>query len=244
MSEQVDAKKKEGIGKFIGISFLFIIVLVAVFIALLKFDVAGLGTQIIGPKIMNIPGASLILPEMPVEDKIIEGEDTLSYETMEQVVEILKVTENLLKEKEKDTEKLIEQIDQLQLENGRLKVFEANFMDFESDKESFDNLIVAETNSEAFSTWYAKMNPDNAAKIYAEVIGDQAIDAELKDLVLTYAEMKPAAAAAVLSEMSGTRLEMVATIIKHLEADEAAKILGAMDSTLASRVTAYLYPEQ
>jgi flagellar motility protein MotE (MotC chaperone) len=88
------------------------------------------------------------------------------------------------------------------------------------------------------------MNPDNAAKIYAEIIVVEVVNDELNDLVLTYAEMKPDEAAAVLTKVSETRLEMVAIIIKNLEADEAAKILGAMDSTLASRITAYLYPEQ
>jgi len=245
MAEQeVVKKKKGGLGKIIIIFFVVLILLIGGFIALLKFDVAKLGTEVIGPSIKDIPGASLILPEMPVEEVIVEGEETIGYETLEQAIEILKVTENLLKEKEEEAEKLIEQIDQLQAENERLKIFEANFVDFEADKEAFDSLIVAETDSSAYATWYETIYPDNAASIYAEVVKDQSINAELEDLVQTYGEMKPAQAAAILSEMSGTRLLMVATIIKHLENDAAADILGAMDTALASRVTAYLYPEQ
>jgi flagellar motility protein MotE (MotC chaperone) len=163
---------------------------------------------------------------------------------LEEAGEILKVTENLLKEKEEEAEKLIEQINQLEKENERLKVFETNFVEFEENKDAFDTYIAEKTSSEDFIKWYETMNPDNAAKIYAEIIGVEVVNDELNDLVLTYAEMKPDEAAAVLTKVSETRLEMVAIIIKNLEADEAAKILGAMDSTLASRITAYLYPEQ
>lgn len=246
MAEQEEGKKKKkgGFLKIIIIFFVVLLLLVAGFIALLKFDVAKLGTEVIGPSIKDIPGATLILPEMPEEEVLEEGEEVIGYETIEQAVEILKVTENLLKEKEEEAEKLIEQIDQLEAENTRLKIFEANFTDFEADKEAFDSYIVAETDSSTFATWYETMYPDNAASIYAEVVKDQAISDELNDLVQTYGEMKPAQAAAILSEMSGTRLEMVATIIKHLENDASADILGAMDTALASRVTAYLYPEE
>ncbi len=246
MAEQEEVKKKKG-GLFKKIIIIFVVVLILFlggFIALLKFDVAKLGTEVIGPSIKNIPGATLILPEMPEEEVIVEGDETIRYETMEQATEILKVTENLLKEKEEEAEKLIEQIDQLQKENERLKIFEANFMDFEADKEAFDNLVVAETDSSAFASWYETIYPDNAASIYAEVVKDQVKSDELDDLVATIGEMKPEEAAAVLSEIGGTRLEMVATIIKHLENDASADILGAMDTALASRIMAYLYPEQ
>ncbi len=236
-------KKKGGIVRIIIIFLIILVVLIGGFIALLKLDVAGLGTKIIGPSIKDIPGASLILPEMP-EEEIIEGEESNTYETLDQAVEILKVTENLLKEKEEEAEKLNEQIVKLQLEIERLKEFETSYLQFETDKANFDQMIVVGTDSNAFSKWYETMNPDNAAKIYADVIGQQSLAEELKDQIDTFSEMKPDEAAAILSETAVTRLEMVATIIKHLEAGDAAKILGAMDSKLASRITVYLHPEE
>lgn len=237
-------KKKGGVGKFIAGFFVILILLVAGFVALLKFDVAGLGTEVIGPQIQDIPFASLILPEMP-EEEVVEGEEaTTTYETLEQAVEILKVTENLLKEKEEEAEKLNEQLNQLQAEIERLEEFEDGYLEFEADKAAFDQYIVDGTDSSAFASWFESMYPENAASIYEEVVGQQALDEELKSQVARFGEMKADAAAAILTEMAVTRLEMVATIIKHLDADKAADIQGAMDPSLASRIEVYLHPEQ
>lgn len=243
MADQVQAKKKSGFGKVILGIVLVLIALIAVFIILLKFDVASLGTEIIGPKIQSIPGASLILPEMP-EEVIAEENQTLSYDNEEQIIEMLKVTENMLKEKELEAEKLIEQISLLQAENERLKVFEQYYMDYEAQKAEFDNMIVSETDPTLFAKWYEEMNPDTAAKIYESLQSTVEATDELDQLVATYGEMKADQAAGILSEMSTTRIGMVVNIIKHLEVDKAAAILGAMDTKLASRITAYLYPEE
>ena len=243
MADQVQAKKKSGFGKIIVGIVLGLVALIAIFIILLKFDVASLGTEIIGPKIQSIPGASLILPEMPAE-VIAEENQTLSYDNEEQIIEMLKVTENMLKEKELEAEKLIEQISLLQAENERLKVFEQYYMDYEAQKAEFDNMIVSETDPTLFAKWYEEMNPDTAAKIYESLQSTVEATDELDQLVATYGEMKADQAAGILSEMSTTRIGMVANIIKHLEVDKAAAILGAMDTKLASRITAYLYPEE
>lgn len=240
-------KKKGGLGKVIAIFFVILILLVAGFVAALKFDVAGLGTEIIGPQIKDIPFASIILPEMP-EEEVFEGEegagDTVQYETLEQAVEILKVTENLLKEKEEEAEKLNEQLNQQQEEIDRLKEIEDQYLQFEADKAAFDQAIVDGTDSSAFATWYESMYPDNAAAIYATVIGEQADEAAIKAQAARMADMKPDAAAAILTETAVTRLEMVATIIEYLDPDTAGDILGAMDPSLASRILVYLHPEQ
>lgn len=240
-----NSSKKGGFGKVLGLFFGVIIAALIIFVLLLKFDVASLGTKIIGPSIQNIPGASLILPVMPVEEVVDPNavDATQNYETLEQAVEILKVTENTLKEKEKEAEKLIEQINQLQTENLRLKTFEDNYIAFQADKAAFDTLIAEKTDSTTFIEWYQKMNPDNAAKIYGELIVEQKKSQELDNLVATYQVMKAASAATVLEGMASTRLEMVATIISHLDAEQAGKILGAMDPVVASRITAFLYPE-
>lgn len=244
-----EKEKKGGFGKVIGVFFGLILILLIIFVLLLKFDVATLGTKIIGPLIQDIPGATLILPEMPVEE-VVDPNSTdpnasisaQNFETIEQAVEILKVTENLLKEKEQEAEKLIEQIQQLQTENQRLKTFEDNYVAFQADKAAFDAFIASETDSTSFIEWYETMNPDNAAKIYGELIIEQKKSDELDNLVSTYQSMKAANAAAVLEGMATTRLDMVATIIAQLDAEQAGKILGAMDPIVASRITAYLYP--
>jgi len=254
MAEQAERrKKKKGVKKAIIGVIVLLVLLVGVFIALVRFDLFGLGTNVFGPMISDIPGAQLILPPgYGSTDVTADASDpssstdgqTYQYESLAQAVEIIKVTENMLKEKEEEAEKLSEQIDQLQSENKRLKVFEDSYQEYEANKEAFDQFIVDETDPEAFATWYATMSPDNAAKIYGEVVGQQALDDDMKDLVSKIGAMEPADAATVLAEIGVTRLKNVATIIKNLDADKAGDILGAMDPALASRIVVYLYPEQ
>jgi len=244
MADQGSGKKKGGdVVKGIIIFLIILVVLIGGFIALLKFDVAGLGTQIIGPQIQDLPGASLILPDMPV-DQVNGSGDTTQYETLDQAVEVLKVTENLLKEKEKEAETLNEQIASQQTEIDRLKVFETDYLQFEADKQAFDQFIVDNTDSSAFSKWYASMYPDNAATIYEQVVGKEVDEASLKDLVDTYTAMDANAAAAILSEIATTRMEEAAKIIKRLDAEAQANIMAAMDSSFAARISVYLLPEQ
>ncbi len=243
MAEEISQKKSGGkIRTIVIIALVAILILFGIFVALLKFDVGSLGTEIIGPEIQNIPGATFILPSMPeaTDDSLSEE----GYQSLEEVVEILKVTENLLKEKEEEAETLIEQINQLQNENARLQTFEDRYLEFDEEKAEFDRFIVEQFDSESYPTWYETMNPDNAARIYEEVVREEANSEELEQLITTYDEMKPANAAAILSEMSTTRLEMVATIIKNLDAQQAGKILAAMDTSVAARITTYLYPEE
>ncbi len=243
MAEEISQKKSGGkIQMVVIIALVAILILFGIFVALLKFDVGSLGTEVIGPKIQNIPGATFILPSMPETTENSLSEE--GYQSLEEVVEILKVTENLLKEKEEEAETLIEQINQLQNENARLQTFEDRYLQFDEEKAEFDRFIVEQFDSESYPTWYETMNPDNAARIYEEVVREEANSEELEKLITTYDEMKPANAAAILSEMSTTRLEMVATIIKNLDAQQAGKILAAMDTSVAARITTYLYPEE
>lgn len=224
------------------IAFLAVLVIgLAVFIALLKMDIASLGTKVIGPKLVGVPGASLILPEMP-EPEAEAATD--QYESLEQAVEILKVTENSLKEKEKEAETLLEQIEELKAENGRLKIFEERYLSFEKDKKAFDEAVVAGLSAEEYVKWFEQMDPDNQVEIYKGIMEEKGREQELQDLIKTYNQMKPTEAADILSEMAKTRLEMVATIIKHLEPKQSGKILGQMEPKLAARISAYLYPEQ
>ena len=218
-----------------------ILVVAIVLAALIKFDIGGLGTEIIGPKIKNIPYLNVILPPMPEEE--IEEEEVYSFDTIEEAIEALKNTENLLKEMEKEAENHNEVLENLQNENNRLKVFEESQLQFQKDKDEFDKLIVSKTNPNEFIKWYEKINPENAEKIYKESIIKAVEEEELKKLVNMYQAMKPKAAAPILEEMSKTRLEMVGSILLKLESKQAGDILGAMDSKVASRLTSYMYPD-
>lgn len=242
-----DKKKKKKNGFIFPLIFLLLIIGL---VSAIKFDIGGISTNIVGPKIKNLPGASLILPASVINattSAITTTDGAISsynFATVDEAVQILKVTENMLKEKEKEAETLNEQLKLLQSENDRLKVFETNQVAFEQDKVAFDEFIASSATPKDFSTWFAKMNPETAAKVYAETIQTQAVTDELLKLVNMYQDMKPALAAPILEEMSTTRIEMVSNILKNLDSTQAGSILGQMTSKTASKLTAYMYPQQ
>jgi flagellar motility protein MotE (MotC chaperone) len=184
----------------------------------------------------------MILPEMPEETE--EDTATYNFETVEEAIEVLKITENMLKESGQEAEKLSEQITQLTAEVDRLKVFEGNQLQFEADKQTFDNLVASNAEAIVFKDWFEKMNPQNAADIYAQVIEEVKYDEDLKGLVNIYQSMKPAQAAGILEDMTVTQLDLVASIIKNLSADQSADVLGAMEPATAAKITTYLSPQQ
>jgi len=235
-----EGKSKKGILKIIVGGIVTILILLIIAVALIKFDVGGLGTKIIGPKIIHLKGSELILPEMPEE----EGSEGYHFETVEEAIEILKITEKMLKETADKAEILDEQLELSKAEVKRLKIFEANQVAFEKDKAEFDTWVVEQAKPVDYKEWFEKINPESAAIFYQDVIKDVAYSKELKGTIDIYQSMKPAQAAIILEGMSTTKLDQVATIIKALKADQAAEILGKMDPVVAAKITTYIYPEE
>lgn len=105
---------------------------------------------------MNVPVLNMILPEMPEEVVDGEAEATYNFETVEEAIEILKITEKMLKEKGSEAEILSEQIVQLSAEVERLKIFENNQLQFQQDKEDFDTLIADSADNMDYKVWFEK----------------------------------------------------------------------------------------
>ncbi len=233
-------------GGFVKVIVLIIVVLLILVVgvgAMIKFDVFKLGTEVIGPSIKDVPVLNMILPEMP-EEVTEEEAANYNFETIEEVVEVLKITENLLKESAQEAEKISEQLKQLTAEVERLKVFEGNQVQFEADQKAFDDLVASNSEAIVFKDWFEKMNPENAAEIYAQVIEEVKYDEDLKGLVDIYQSMKPAQAASILEDMTVTQMALVSSIVKNLSADQSADVLGNMEPATAAKITTYLSPEK
>lgn len=233
----ITEEKKRKVNPIIIILLLLIIVLGAV-VALIKFDVAGLGTKVVGPAIKDIPGASYILPEMPEE--VDESLDI--YRTKEEVEEILKVTEDRLNEKVEEADNLNEQLKDALAEVERLKAFEENYIQYEADKKALDEGIVGATDSASFAEWYERTSPENAEEIYREIKGEAIVDEKRQELITLIGNMDEEPAAKMIEELSYTRMEMVADILRNLESEKAASLLNLIDQTAATRIAVYLYP--
>jgi len=234
--------KKGGALRIIIVLVVVVLILIIGAGAMIKFDVFGLGTGVVGPVLKDVPVLNMILPEMP-EEVAGDGTEAYNFETIDEAVEILKLTEKMLMESGQEAEKLSEQLNQLTAEVERLKVFENNQRQFEQDKTDFDALVATTPEGIVYKDWFEKIYPENAARLYEQVVGDVAVSDEMKAVIDIYENMKADEAATILESLAVTKLDQVTTIIKSLSSEQAAKILGAMEASTAGKITTYMSPQ-
>ncbi len=233
-----DEHKKVNVGL---ISLVLAFLIIGVFIALVKLDVGGLGSRILGPSLKNVPVINMILPKMPEASE--EAVASYNFASIDEAVERLKATEILLKEKEKEAEKLNETIKQNKTEIDRLKIFETSQLQFAKDKEEFDRLVAQQADKEAYMKYVEETYPESALKIYGELIKEKAINDEVEKIAKMFQEMKPKNAAAILEETIAKDIDMAAEVLFKLDSAQSGAVLAAMDPIIADKISRYMYPE-
>lgn len=249
-NETIELEEKgSALSIIIGI-LISIIILIGALIALIKLDVADIGTKYAYPLLKDIPVVNKILPEV-VEEVVAEAEgvdSTYAFETVDEAVQRLKATETLLKDKEIENTDLMDKIKLLEAENARLKVFEENQLQFDQRKQEFDNMVVlgqGVPDIANYKKFYEEIAPDNAAKIYAEVVGQVKTDEEIMQLAQVIQSMKPPQAAAMLLKMTTTssKMKMVVSILNKIDIQQQGDILSAMDPKTAAKIIEYKFPK-
>lgn len=243
-----DNEEKLG-GRILSVFFVFLIILVwlAIFIALIKFDVGGFGSTVLRPVLKDVPVISILLPEASEEELEKEAEESADEDQIATLSQAKSMIEQLQAENEKLTKNnksLKEENNDLSKEVERLKVFEENQSEFKQEKEQFYSEIVYGENApdaDTYIKWYESIDAANAEAIYRQLLSSQSADSELRDLAKTYENMKPAEAAAVLEKMSDN-LDTVAAILGAMKADSRAKVMDQMDPSFAANVTKKLMP--
>lgn len=241
--EKVDVKKKKGKGGFAAL--MIILILVVGFIALVKLDVFGLGSNILGPSLREVPVLNLILPaeaEEIIAPEVIEI--NYQFETVEEAIEVIKERDKTLKEMTEQAEINSEAYDALVLENQRLKVFEAEQVKFQANKDTFDSLVAEQADPTAYMALVETAYPENALAIYSELVKDKVFSEEVMANAQMYASMKPADAAAIMEITHLSDMEMVSEILLSIDSTKAGAILAAMDPTIADRISRYMYPDE
>lgn len=239
--EEYDEKETKG-GKFL--LFLITVVIIAIWLIILamliKWDVGGFGSSVLYPIFKDVPYVNQILPE--VKDPTVD--DPYAFESMEDAVTRIKELElelDVYLDKENATK---EEIEALQAEIERLKVFEKEQDNFAKTKEKFYKEVVFGEQSpdiEEYKKYYESIDPKNAALLYKQVVEQVEEDEEIQDYVKAYSTMKPKNAAAILEKMSDD-LPLIARILTNMNAEARGSILAAMDSELAAAVTKLMEP--
>ena len=92
-----------------------------------------------------------------------------------------------------------------------------------------------------YQKYYESIDPANAEILYKQVVEQRQDEEEIEDYVKTYSSMKPKEAAAIFDTMTSD-LKLVARILKNMDAQSRADILGKMNSDIAAKVTEIMEP--
>ncbi len=229
-------------------AFLVTIVIVLVWLAILgvliKLDVGGFGSNILSPVLKDVPYLQLILPEGSVTDTTSTG-NYGGYTSLEEAVnQIAKLEADLENAQAKQTES-DDEIALLRAEVERLKTFEDNQVEFERIKLQFyEDVVYAENGpgADAYLAYFESMDPTTAEYLYKQVVAQTEASQEVQNYASAYSAMKPAAAAGIFEAMTDD-LELAAKILAAMGEDDRGKILGAMDPTVAAKITKIMEPD-
>ena len=215
---------------------------------LIKMDVGGVGSTVLYPVLKDVPVVKLILPEVEgAEDEAEEEEDpAYQFKSMKDAVARIKELEAQLEAAKDATGTSDAQIADLQAQVEELAKLKANEASFEEEKEKFYEEVVFSDDApdiKEYKTYYEEIEPENAEKIYRKVIEQLQADAEIQDYAKTYSSMKADAAAAIFDTMTDN-LGLVAKILDSMTVEDRSKILAAMNTDNAARLTEIMEPAQ
>lgn len=229
------------------VTIVIVLIWIAILCLLIKLDVGGFGSNVLAPVLKDVPVINRILPsdavDIPSEEE--EEEDYGGYTDLRDAVDYIRELELELEIAQTESNTDYEEIEALRAEISRLQTFEDAQVEFERIKTEFYEEVVYSDKGpgvEEYQKYYESMDPTTAEYLYKQVLEQEETDQEIQDYVQTYSEMKPAQAASIFEEMTDD-LDLVAKILYQMSAEDRAKIMGAMNSETAARLTRILDPD-
>ena len=244
--EELDDETEGGSAPIVFVTFIIVVIWLAILALLIKLDVGGFGSTVLRPFLKDIPVINKILPAEKMTGAGDSGQDEYyGYTSLKDAVEQIRRLELELENAQSGNAQTDQRIADLQEEIERLKTFENNQVAFEDIKNEFYDEVIYSAQgpgANAFLKYYESMDPATAEKLYKQVLAQQQVDSQVKDYANAYAEMKPKEAAAIFEAMQDN-LDLAAKILETMDASDRGKILGVMDPDVAARLTKIMDPE-
>lgn len=231
------------------VTFIIIVIWLAILILLIKMDVGGFGSTVLQPLLKDVPYVNRILPEtdgVETDSTESKGSTEYPYATLDEAVARIKELEVELQNEKNQVSQKDERNAELEDLASQLEQYKANEAAFEAEKQKFDEEVVFSDKApdiNEYKTFYESIDPANAEAIYKQVIEQQQADEQLDAYVKMYSEMKPKQAAAIFDTMKDD-LKLVAKILKAMKPESSASILGAMNQDTAAKLTKIMEPSE
>lgn len=239
--EEIETKSGGGLSTAI-VTLAIIIIWLAVFAILIKWDVGHVGSRMLYPVFKDVPVIKYVLPE--VKEETEEESSQYGYATLAEAVAEIKRLEKELADSKTANSADDEVVEELSAEIERLKKFEQNQVQFEKTKQQFYEDVVFADNApdiENYRQYYESIEPEQAAELYKQVVQQEYQDEKIEEYAKAYGEMKPAQAAGIFEAMTDD-LQLAASILENIDATQRGKILGAMDPEVAAMITKIMEP--
>ena len=214
-----------------------VLIWLAVFAFLIKWDVMGIGSNVLYPVLKDVPVINRILPEASEEQQAAEG--NYEYTTLKAANDRIKELQSQIESQSGTSSANSAYIAELEAEVKKLQKYKDEQDEFEKRVAEFDEKVVYTDNAPDISeyrAYYEEIEPENAEKIYRQVVKKLRYTEKAEELATYYSNMEPASAADTLSEMSED-LDLVCAIIENMKEKDAAAILQEMDSDYAAQIT-------
>lgn len=233
---------KKFIRKIISLIIFFVIIFLflVIFSVLIKFDVGGFGSTL-RPVIKDIPIINGILPNS--SDSQLAYENDYPYQSIEDAMEKISDLESEKTELEEENQAYKDTLQELESELSELRELQKNKNAFDEKVLEYDTEIVFSENApdiDEYKKYYESINPENAEKIYKEVIKDQQVLEAVKNKSKIYSEMDPRNAAAILQTLAEDK-DLLIDILESMNASHSSKILSEMEPKLAGVLTKELF---
>lgn len=239
-----DDPDSKGSGAVVALAgIIILLVWLAIIAIIVRMDVGGIGTML-SPYLRNIPVVNKILPQNKQTEKSSSENDPYAFSSMQEAVA-------RVKQLEKENASLKKQVDaaatsstDLAAAKKQLKKYQKNEKKFEQEKEDFYEKVVYSDKAPDISnykSYYEEIEPENAEKIYKQVVSDLQSDKKMSDYAKTYSAMKPQEAADIFDKMTNN-LKLVAKILNAMDTDSRGAVLGKMDKDTAAAVTKIMNP--
>ena len=236
----------------IVITFLIILIWLAIMALLIKLDVGGFGSDILAPIIGDIPGLNLILPdnatkqsEQPTDISSAESSNS-SLNSLDEANAYIKRLEQALQEEMTKNSSYASSIEKLEAEVARLEPFERQQKEFYEERASFYASVVYgdyAPDASAYASYYSMIDPETAERLYQEVVQGKLDDDAIKAFATTYSGMKAKQAAQIFDEMiNENQIQLVARILAQMTIENRGDILAQMEKPNAAKLTQLLEP--
>ena len=225
------------------VTLMIILIWLAIVVLLIKMDVGGFGSEVLGPVIKDVPYINQILPEEALIEETTE-DDRYVYNTLEDAINRIKQLEIELAEAQIAADGDANYIAELEEKARELEQYKLDEAHFEKTREKWYEEVVFSDEApdiNNYKEYYESISPANAEALYKQVVEQTIFDEKVEDYVKTYSSMKPKEAAAIFDTMTDD-LKLVAEILMNMDTQSRADILGKMDSEIAAKVTEIMEP--